>query len=202
MVSVHACGSHIFNASPILSLAIVRYHGQAVWQRRSKTRTLSSMMFAFVLNHAPAEHVIIRTGSRLGPSQWETSLQSNAVSHWLGTNLESALHHYVKTTSFWCDNDVIIASCDHWNVMACLIHETGRARNQNNGVCVFVYVQLTHSRMNTTFISHAVGWYVHTKRSTLVEHPEIAEWQSVLIYCGAVSNGVKMCRNIWIHNEK
>ena len=24
-------------------------------------------------------------------SQWETSLQSNAVSHWLGANLESAL---------------------------------------------------------------------------------------------------------------
>ena len=28
---------------------------------------------------------------RLAPSQWETSLQSNAVSHWLGANLESAL---------------------------------------------------------------------------------------------------------------
>ena len=29
--------------------------------------------------------------SRLAPSQWETSLQSNAVSYWLGANLESAL---------------------------------------------------------------------------------------------------------------
>ena len=29
--------------------------------------------------------------SRLAPSQWETSLQSNAVSQWLGTNVESAL---------------------------------------------------------------------------------------------------------------
>ena len=28
---------------------------------------------------------------RLAPSQWETPLQSNAVSHWLGANLESAL---------------------------------------------------------------------------------------------------------------
>ena len=27
----------------------------------------------------------------LAPSQWETSLRSNAVSHWLGANLESAL---------------------------------------------------------------------------------------------------------------
>ena len=32
-----------------------------------------------------------RADSRLVPSQWETSLQNNAVSHWLGTNLESAL---------------------------------------------------------------------------------------------------------------
>ena len=29
--------------------------------------------------------------ARLAPSQWETSLQSNAVSHWLGANLDSAL---------------------------------------------------------------------------------------------------------------
>ena len=29
--------------------------------------------------------------SGLSPSQWETSLQSNAVSHWLGANLESSL---------------------------------------------------------------------------------------------------------------
>ena len=34
-----------------------------------------------------------RADSRFTPSQWERSLQSNAVSHWLGTNLESALLH-------------------------------------------------------------------------------------------------------------
>ena len=32
-----------------------------------------------------------RADSKCAPSQWETSLQSNAVSHWLGTNLDSAL---------------------------------------------------------------------------------------------------------------
>ena len=39
---------------------------------------------------------------RLAPGQWETSLQSNAVSHWLGANLESALISFVnqdRTTS-------------------------------------------------------------------------------------------------------
>ena len=35
---------------------------------------------------------MFRTYSRLVPSQWEMSLQSNAVSYWLGANLESALH--------------------------------------------------------------------------------------------------------------
>ena len=33
-----------------------------------------------------------RADSRFVPSQWETSLQSNAVSHWLGANLESSLN--------------------------------------------------------------------------------------------------------------
>ena len=37
-----------------------------------------------------------RVDSRLASSQWETSLQSNAVSHWLGANLESSLSTYSK----------------------------------------------------------------------------------------------------------
>ena len=35
---------------------------------------------------------IFRAHSRFAPSQWETSLQSNAISHWLGADLESALY--------------------------------------------------------------------------------------------------------------
>ena len=38
--------------------------------------------------------MIIRANSRLAPSQWDTSLQSNAVSHWLGAKLESPLIMY------------------------------------------------------------------------------------------------------------
>ena len=52
---------------------------------------------------------IYRTDSRLAPSEWETSLQSNAVSHWLDANIESALiYHNNKTSAmgpywiFWC----------------------------------------------------------------------------------------------------
>ena len=39
-------------------------------------------------------HWHYRADSTLAPSQWETSLQSNAVSHWLGANLKSALHYF------------------------------------------------------------------------------------------------------------
>ena len=43
---------------------------------------------------------------RFAPSQWETSLQSNAVSHWLGANLDSALpvlsyHQMQCWLNFW-----------------------------------------------------------------------------------------------------
>ena len=44
-----------------------------------------------------------RADSRLVPSQWETSLQSNAVSHWLVANLESALMcHKCFDSHTWC----------------------------------------------------------------------------------------------------
>ena len=37
-----------------------------------------------------------RADSRLASSQWEMSLQSNAISHWLGANLKSALVKYIN----------------------------------------------------------------------------------------------------------
>ena len=63
-------------------------------------------------------HISVRNGradSRLATSQWEMSLQSNTVSHWLGANLKSALEwctvgygtgpmcscHTAYTTIYW-----------------------------------------------------------------------------------------------------
>ena len=46
--------------------------------------------------------VLYRTDSRFGSSQWETPLQSNGVSHWLGAKLESALLYMcVHGITFW-----------------------------------------------------------------------------------------------------
>ena len=36
-------------------------------------------------------YTLHRADSRFAPSQWETALLSNDISHWLGANLESAL---------------------------------------------------------------------------------------------------------------
>ena len=42
------------------------------------------------------QHIVSTWGTpRLAPSQWETSLQSNAVSHWLDAKLDSALFYYI-----------------------------------------------------------------------------------------------------------
>ena len=68
----------------------------------------ASVLKTYISNlekHEPARHELanrdtvvdgamvgsyVRTDYKFAPSQWETSLQSNAVSHWLGANLESA----------------------------------------------------------------------------------------------------------------
>ena len=74
-----------------------------IWFRKRK---LSQVVYALVPNYhlqqscslsdnkrnwRAVDLLTSMADSRLVPSQWETSLQSNAVSHWLGANLELAL---------------------------------------------------------------------------------------------------------------
>ena len=54
-----------------------------IWARTKKTHRIWIMMEKLSVKWAPG-HENYRADSRLSPSQWETSLQSNAVSHWLG----------------------------------------------------------------------------------------------------------------------
>ena len=61
-----------------------------------------------------------RADPRFVPSQWETLLQSNAVSHWLGTNLESAL--VPKLTIPWNKQRVLMHGHQGWNVRHGLCH--------------------------------------------------------------------------------
>ena len=59
--------------------------------------------------------------SRLAPSQWETLLQSNTVSHWLGASLESALwymgslqaiFHFFPIAEIWQSYDCLTSTMD------------------------------------------------------------------------------------------
>ena len=63
-------------------------------------KNMSNCKISQVIGHAH------RADSRLVPSQWETSLQSNVISHWLGADPESAVCSYhfdisVKFISHW-----------------------------------------------------------------------------------------------------
>ena len=57
---------------------------------RQRWSTMKSMNYGELLKFSGTGSTI-RADSRFTSSQWETALQSNAVSHWLGANLESAL---------------------------------------------------------------------------------------------------------------
>ena len=60
------------------------------------TKYFIQHIVSLIVNTGLLFHVLCNThmaDSRFAPSQWETSLQSNAVPHWLGANLESALTH-------------------------------------------------------------------------------------------------------------
>ena len=69
---------------------------------------LHSFCYIVLFAHLANEHAkydcklklmkILRADSRLGSGQWEMSLQSKGILHWMGTNLESAL---ILTAAGW-----------------------------------------------------------------------------------------------------
>ena len=69
---------------------------------------------------------LYRADSWLAPSQWETSLQSNAVSHWLGANLESALLQIVAV--------IIPILLTHWGRVTHICVSTLTIMGSDNGL--------------------------------------------------------------------
>ena len=55
---------------------------------------LASVWSHYIRCSVSCQIVYHRTDSRFAPSQWETALLCNDVSHWLGANLASALYHH------------------------------------------------------------------------------------------------------------
>ena len=58
-----------------------------------------------------------RADSRLAPSQWETLLQSNNVSHWLGRNLETALSWPCLVSMANCILSLLLSWKTCWNAI-------------------------------------------------------------------------------------
>ena len=74
-------------------------------------------------------HCYHRADSRLGPSQWETLLQSNTVSHWLGANLVSAL---LPCTQYIIVHYYIIIILVHYYTLASLLNTLGPGQNRRH----------------------------------------------------------------------
>ena len=75
-------------AMPV-SIVIFVQPGNNFPQRKTNHPTTAPPTLLLLLS--PCRAFLVRADSRFVPSQWETSLQSNAVSQWLGANLKSAL---------------------------------------------------------------------------------------------------------------
>ena len=66
-------------------------------EQTSTSHALSGELWREPMKH----HDRLRADSRFVPSQWETTLLCNGVSHWLGTSLESALQTDLVSNSLY-----------------------------------------------------------------------------------------------------
>ena len=66
--------------------------------------------------------IMISADSRLAPSQWETSLQSNDVSHWLGANLQN--HPW----RWWHGNAFGVNESTEWTSQRRFPHHEGQVK--------------------------------------------------------------------------
>ena len=93
---------------------------------------------------------VYRADSRPAPSQWETLLQSNAVSHWLGANLESALSIYSCSEFYFWQNITMIQKQKAHNNET-LLHSAGghqgshKAHQAGNQIYIRLWTHKSHS---------------------------------------------------------
>ena len=111
-----------------------------------------------------------RADSRFAPSQWETSLQSNAISHSLGANLESAL----ETCTWFCCAFPFLRLCcqfikDSHDIFTiyiyCILHAKWVAGNQYSQLfineehhCANLCMQEQSMNMTSQCQYHTSAW--------------------------------------------
>ena len=102
-----------------------------------------------------------RADLRLAPSLWEMSLQSNAVSHWLCANLESALHEslmclkrsylFLKRLKSDTGSDCI-PTCPPWG--CCWLHWRSSLYVARTSSCV----QCHHQMADVQYPGYSATW--------------------------------------------
>ena len=100
-MSTKTCSTHITDYGSLINhpykpqgpygggdhqLVLEANHMTGTWQGHD-----SKHVDTFVMTCFRCEKMILRADSRFAPSQWETALLCNDISHWLGANLESVL---------------------------------------------------------------------------------------------------------------
>ena len=86
-----------------------------------------------------------RTDSRFAPSQWETALLCNDVSHWLGASVESALPHDIKIQRW--EISTLQDHCILWLFTFCGKRELWRTSMKSYSCQSVIYFHLTPLKM-------------------------------------------------------
>ena len=94
-----------------------------------------------------------RADSRFVPSQWETALLCNGVSHWRGANLESAL--LSQNQNFWLDIPFIITK--HFKSIDSVHKGPKLQRDQN-----YEGTQTAKGPQRPSFTSHCLSGFLIT----------------------------------------
>ena len=88
-----------------------------------------------------------RADSRLAPSQWQTSLQSNAVSHCLGANLESVLYHLIDWLGLMFMYTPVWWVCLLWSRLKIYIDGLVQERRNSSALAIELCLSCTNLDM-------------------------------------------------------
>ena len=98
-----------------------------------------------------------RADSRFAPSQWETALFCNAVSHWLGTSLESALKWEGRIHTHKPGEDRT-CFCDASAILFCVVERHTFVTDWDSGQIMFKIQQCSITLAASNNTCDWMGW--------------------------------------------
>ena len=141
----------------------------------------------------------VRADFRFVPSQWETSLQSNGASYWLGANLESALTLFsTMSNSYMFTPHVIIMCAD------ALVPNRRHAISNHTAIHAFQRRHMSfsnHRQFDCFFLQQSVQGNVRENTEALHywSHDDVIKWKHFPRYWPFV-RGIHRSR--WIPRTK